>query len=353
MECGIFNTYLKENDSVHGIVPDKIKAHVDGCETCQKQYRFALLLSSQKCILEKAPDDILPNIENAILGNIKQLKDDKTPFRFKFKPMFKPLYKPAFAGFFALMVAVVSYTFQSNKNIGYVENLSKRFKIAQFENIKSGDVLYTGDNTTASISLKSKNELQIHHNTIVKVKGSRHIALSRGEISLLSGNKELQIETPDGVLLAKNTNTKINTVARLENGVLKTETTCIVLNGSLIIKNAFKEIVLNQGQKAVFSENCSITYQKQLTAAESELEKSVAVKQTVFSAVQSLCECIHAFNYEPGKKGDHLQLFGKEVNENKFKVHVFWQEKGLNELVYGPLVENNKTSFTRLRRSDG
>jgi antitoxin component YwqK of YwqJK toxin-antitoxin module len=336
MECKIIEEYLKANDCINDIVPTEIKKHLSECKSCQQYYQFALLLNSQKSLMEKAPEDILPNIEKKIFDSLKQLKH-KEPFS-----IFKPLFKPAFAGFFVLLVTVLSYIYLANKNIGHVENLSERFKIAQFENIKSGDELYTGDSTTAAISLKSKNELQIHHNTIVRVKSSRHIALSRGEISLLSGDKELQIETPDGLLLARNTNTKINTVARLENGVLKTETTCIVLKGKLIIKYPLKEIILNQGQKVVLAENGRITYQTQLTAAESESEKSTAVKQKIVAAVESLCDCIYASQYAPGKKANHLQLFGKEVNENKFKVRVFWKEKGLNELVLGPLNENNK-----------
>jgi antitoxin component YwqK of YwqJK toxin-antitoxin module len=342
MECKILEEYLTTNDCACDIVPVEIKKHLSECKTCQQFYQFASLLNSQKSLLEKAPEDILPNIEKKISDSLKQFKN-KEPFT-----IFKPLFKPAFAGFFVLLVAVLSYSYLTNKNIGRVENLSERFKIAQFENINSGDELYTGDNTTAAIRLKSRNELQIHHNTIVRVKSSRHISLSRGEISLLSGDKELQIETPDGLLLARNTNTKINTVARLENGVLKTETTCIVFNGKLIIKYPLKEITLNQGQKAVLAENGRITYQTQLTAAESESEKSTAVKQKVFTAVQSLCDCIYASNYTPDKKANHLQLFGKEVNENKFKVRVFWQEKGLNQLGFGPMNGNNKICFSKL-----
>jgi hypothetical protein len=336
MECEIFKKYLKENECSNDIVPAEIKKHLSDCKNCQKYYQFALLLNSQKSLMEKAPEEILLNVEKKIFDSIRHSKN-REPFT-----IFRPLLKPAFAGFFVLLVAVLSYAYLAKKNIGHVENLSERFKIAQFENIKSGDELYTGDSTTAAISLKSKNELQIHHNTIVRVKGPRHIALSRGEISLLSGDKELQIETPDGLLLARNTNTKITTVARLENGVLKTETTCIVFNGKLIIKYPLKEITLNQGQKVVLAEDSRITYQKQLTAAESESEKSTAVKQKIFAAVQSLCDCIYASQYTPDKKANHLQLFGKEVNENKFKVRVFWKEKGLNELVLGPLNENNK-----------
>jgi antitoxin component YwqK of YwqJK toxin-antitoxin module len=344
MECGIFKKHLKENDCRNDIVPAEIKKHLSECKNCQKYYQFALILNSQKGSLEKAPEEILPNIENKILDSVKQLTNEESFSRFKF------LLKPAFAGFFVLLLTVLSYVYLADKNIGYVDNLSERFKIAQFENIKSGDVLYAGDNTTVTVRLKSKNQLQIHQNTIVRAKSARQIALSRGEISLLSGDKELQIETPDGVLLARNTNTKITTVARLENGLIKTETTCVVLNGKLIIKYPSKEIILNQGQKTVLAENGRITYQKQLTVAESESEKSTAVKQKIFAAVESLCDCIHAFNYTPGKKADHLQLFGKEVNENKFKVRVFWQEKGLNKLASGPLNGNRKICSTKTRR---
>jgi antitoxin component YwqK of YwqJK toxin-antitoxin module len=340
MECGIFKKYLKENECECSIVPAEIKKHINECESCKKYYQFALILNSQKGVLEKSPKDILPHIENKIRDSIQQSANEETFGRFKY------LLKPAFAGFFALLLAIVSYAYLSNKNIGYVENLSERFKIAKFENIKSGDVLFAGNNTIATIRLKGKSKLQIHQNTIVRAKSARHIALSRGEISLLSGDKEFQIETPDGLLLAKNTNTKIHASGRLENGLLKTDTTCFVFNGTLIIKYPLKEIVLNQGQKAVLAENGRITYQKQLTAAESEPEMDKSVKQKLFAAVESLCDCIHSFNYTPAKRGNHLELFGKEVNENKFKVRVFWQEKGLKELVSGPLNEYNKICST-------
>jgi hypothetical protein len=347
MECKILEKYLKENDSIDTVVPIEIQKHMVECKDCHNYYQFVLALDLQKGALEKAPEDILPNVEKKIFDSIRQSKNRK-PFT-----IFRPVLKPAFAGFSVLLVALLSYTYLANKNIGHVENLSERFKIAQFENINSGDELYTGDSTTAAISLKSKNKLQIHHNTIVRVIGSRKITLSRGEISLLSGDKELQIETPDGLFLARNANIKIHTIARLENGVLKTETTCIVFNGKLKIKCPLKEIELDQGQKAVLAENGRIMYQNQLTAAESESEKSTAVKQKIFAAVQSLCDCIYASNYTPDKKANHLQLFGKEVNENKFKVRVFWKEKGLNELVVGPSGEKNQTCFLRIGRSDG
>jgi hypothetical protein len=348
MKCDIMEKYLKENACSNDFVPAEIKKHLSGCKNCQTYYQFALLLNSQKSLLEKAPEDILPNVEMKILDSLKQSKSNK-PFSI-LKPRFIHPLKPALAGFCVLLVAVLSYTCLANKNIGYVENLSERFKIAQFENIKSGDELYTGDSTTAAISLESKNELQIHHNTMVRVKGSRHITLSRGEISLLSGDKELQIETPDGVLLARNTDTKITTTARQEDGVLRTETTCIVFNGKVTIKYQSKEIVLNQGQKVVLAENGGIAYQKDLTAAETESEKGTAVKQKIYAAVQSLCDCIYASEYTPGKKADHLQLFGKEANENKFKVRVFWQEKGLNEQGFGPLNGNNQICSAKTGR---
>ena len=344
MECRIFEKYLKENECSDGATPVEMRKHLVECQDCQEYNRFVLALNVRKGSLEKAPEDILPNIEKRILDSVKPLKI-KGPFT-----LFQPLFKPAFAGFFMLLVAVGFYTFLANQNIGYVENLSQRFKLAKFENIKSGDMLYAGDNTNADIRLNSKNKFQIHQNTIVRVKGPRRIALSRGEISLVSGDKEIRVETPDGLLLARNTNTKISTVAKLENGLLKTETTCVVLDGKLIIKCPLKEITLNQGEKVLLTENGGITYQKQLTAVESESEKSFTVKQKLFAAVASLCDCIQTNDYTPGKKGDHLQFFGKEKDENKFKVHVFWREKGLNEQGTGPSNGNSKTCSVKIRR---
>jgi len=90
---------------------------------------------------------------------------------------------------------------------------------------------------------------------------------------------------------------------------------------------SFKRNNTESGEKVLLTENGGITYQKQLTAVESESEKSFTVKQKLFAAVASLCDCIQTNDYTPGKKGDHLQFFGKEKDENKFKVHVFWREK--------------------------
>jgi hypothetical protein len=351
MECRIVEKYLKGSDCTHAVLPAGITKHLGECKDCQKYYQFSLILNSQNCLLEKAPADILPFIENRILDSIRQSRNVESLSWFRFKY----LLKPSLAGFIVLLAFVLSYTYLTNKNIGCVENLSKRFKIAQFENIKSGDMLYAGDNTTVTIRLKSKNKLQIHQNTIVRVNSSRQISLSRGEISLMSGDKELQIETPDGLLRARNTNAKVHTIAKLEKGLLITETTCIVLNGELIIKSPLKETFLNQGQKVVLAENGRITYQTQLTTAESESEseKDNSVQQKLFAAVESLCDCITAAEYTRAKKGNHVQLFGKEVNESKFKVRVFWQEKGLNGLAFGSSAEKTIKYSPQIWRSDG
>lgn len=344
MECKILEKYLKNNERIDNGAPVEVQKHLAECADCHNYYRFVLALESRKSSLERAPEDILPNIQKKIFDSARRITY-KDPFA-----VLKPLFKPVFAGFSLVLVIALSYAYLANKNIGYVVNLSPRFKLAQFERIKSGDMLYAGDNTTADIRLIGNNQLQIHQNTTVRIKGPQHIALSRGEISLVSGDKELKIETPDGLLRARNTNTKINTVARLENGLLKTETTCTVLDGKLIIQYPLKEISLNQGQKVVLSENGAITYQKQLTALEFKSEKSAVVTQKLFAAVASLCDCIRAADYDPGKKGNHLEAFGKEKDENKFKVHVFWQEKGLNGQGLGPSDGNNKICFAKTRR---
>jgi hypothetical protein len=348
MECGVFKNHFNENDCSVSALPGHMQKHLAECKECQRYFQFVSALNLQKGSLVKAPEDVLPNIEKKIFENVRQIKIEG-PFN-----VFKFLFKPSFAASFTVVVfvAALSYAYMANINIGSVENLSKRFKLAQFENIKSGDMLYAGDNTTAVISLKSNNKFQIHQNTVVRVKGPRQIVLSRGEISLLSGDKELRIETPEGLFLAKNTDTKILTTVKLENGVLKTETTCIVLAGRLIIKSPLKEITLEQGQKVVLAQNGGITYQKQLAPAEFESEKSAAVSQMVFSAVQALCDCIYVSEYAPDKKTDHLQFFGSQANENKFKVHVFWKEKGLIQPGLGHWNGNNVVYNGKTRRID-
>ncbi len=337
MECNKIENFFKGNECCGNALPEELKKHLADCNDCRSFYRFVSVLDAQKGSLEKAPEELLPAIEKAILHSNPYNK--KAPFT-----LFKPMLRPSFAGFCVLLIAVISYLYVANSNIGYVENLSDRFKRAEFQNIRSGDVLYSGDNTIAAIRLKNNNELQIHHNTIVRIKGPRRLSLSRGEISLQSGDNVLQIETPDGVLRARNADIKISTVATLEKGILKTETTCAVYKGRITIGYPAKEIVLRQGQKTVVAENGRITYQRELTVADSEIEKNTTVRQKLLSAVESLCDCIHAENYTPGQKTNHVQLFGKEVNENKFKVRVFWPEKGLNGLVVGP----HRMSFARI-----
>jgi hypothetical protein len=350
MECEIFKKHLLECDCATDVLPVEIQQHLSECKGCREYYEFALLLNSQKSPLEKAPEDILPNIEKKISDSVRQTENEGSLSIFTF--LCKPSFAGALAGSFALLVTGLSYAYLTDRSIGHVENLSQRFRIAQFENIKAGDMLYTGDSITAAINLLGRNKLQIHQNTLVRIKGPRRITLSRGEIALESGDKELEIETPEGLFLARNTHAKIRTVATREKGTLKTETTCIVLDGKLTIKYPLNEITLSQGQKAVITENGGITYQKQLTPAESELERSSAVKQKMFSAVQLLCDCIYAAEYAAGKKTNHLPFFGKEENENKFKVRVFWQEKGLNKPEFGVLNEKNKICYTKIRRFD-
>jgi hypothetical protein len=335
MVCTILAKYFKKHACSDTAVPEELQRHLTDCKDCNSYYRLISALGVQKGSLLKAPEDLLISIEKKITGSVQSKNAESFS-------LFNLLLKPSFAVLCALLVAIVSIVFLPQKNIGYVENLSDRFKIAQYENIKSGDLLYAGDNTVAAVSLKNKNKLKIHQNTVVKVNNLRRLSLSRGEISLLSGDNELQIETPGGLLLARNANVKIRAVATLEKGTLKTETVCMVFNGKLTIKYPAKEIIIEHGQKIILAENGNIASQQQLTAAESALEKSSIGVQKVLTAVESLCDCIYTPDYAPGKKANHLQLFGKEVDENKFKVRIFWKEKGLKELVRGPVNGYNK-----------
>jgi hypothetical protein len=347
MECKRLEDYLRKNECTGISLGTELRNHIEECRDCKSYFLLVGLLNSQKGAVEKAPQSILLNVQHRIRS--LQRPSEKPAWL----NTFKLVLKPALA-FSILLAAVFLYTNFKNNYIGVVDNLVDRFNISKFKYIKTGDVLYTGDSTTATIRLNGNNILQIHQNTVVVVKGPRHISLSHGEISLLSGDRELQIETPDGLLLARNADTRIRTTTtKPENGLSKTETTCIVLNGKLVIKYPLKEIILSQGQEAVVAENGGITCQKQLTPAESASEKSPAINQKLFAAVQSLCDCIYAFNYTPDKKANHLELFGKEVNENNFKVRVFWQEKKLNKPVLGPSGEINKICFMEKRRSDG
>jgi hypothetical protein len=344
MDCTILAKYLEKNECITAVIPEEIQKHLVECNDCQNYSRFIAALNLQRGSLEKAPEDILPNIEKKIFESMQHSKKGE---RFH---IFNSLLKPSLAGFFVVLVIAASFQYLNHKNIGYVENLSERFKLAQFENIKSGDMLYAGNNTTAAVSLKGKNKLQIHQNTIVKVKSSRQLSLSRGEISLLSGDNELQVETPVVVLLARNTNATIRTVTGRVKDSLQTETTCLVFSGKVTIKHSSKEIIIGHGQKVVLTEKGGISDHQQLTAAEAASAKSTLVQQKILTAVESLCDCIFASDIAPGKKADHLELLGKEVDENKFKVRVFWKEKELKDLVTVPLRRNTETCSIKIRR---
>jgi hypothetical protein len=282
--------------------------------------------------MEHAPDDLLPSIEQRIAELNLYNRPVRRPFTF---PSLLPnLLKPSIAVFALILISVVSYTYMTKRAIGYVENLSERFKVSQFEKIRSGDILSSGDNTTVTIRLSGNTKLEILRNTIVQVKSARRILLARGEISLVSGNRELHIETPEGVLLARNVSTKIAVTEKDADNPLKTETTFIVFDGTMKIKSPPNEII-HQSEKVVLTADCRIVFRKDLTVAEAESEKVSPAKQKIFAAIEALCDCIYSFDFVPENRGDHLRLFGKEINEKKFKVRVFWPEKKPDEVVFG------------------
>jgi hypothetical protein len=342
MGCFIIENYLKEHDCYEAVLPEEMQKHLAGCTDCQNYFQFVSALKLQNGSMDKAPDEILLNVERAILNSATFKR--KEPF------IFTSLLKPSFAGICIIAVCIVSYAFFGNKKVGYVENLSDRFKLAQFENIKSGDMLYAGDNTTAAIRLKSNSNVQLHNNTTIKVNSSQDLSLSRGDISIQVGDKTIQVKTPDGLLLAKNTIARIHTISQPENGVVKTATTCMVFKGQLSIRSSRNETTLRQGLKTVINCNGKVIDQQKLSASELALEKEINDTPPIFAAVESLCACINFFNYVPGKKTDHLQLLGKDVNENKYKVRVFWKAVGLNGLTYKPATKIDNVCLIKTRR---
>jgi hypothetical protein len=347
MGCTRIENFLAENDCRGNDLPIEVQSHIGVCRECQEFYRFAIALNLQTGSFEKAPGDLLPAIEQQLSATLQQRKTRELSFN-----IFAVFAKPAFAVFSLLLIVGFAYHFISDRNIGYVDNLSDRFKIAQFEYIKVGDVIYSGDNTIATIRLKEKVVLNMHHNSIIRIAGSKSIVLSRGEISILAGDKELQIATPDGIVMARNVNAKITTIAHVENDSVKTETRCVVFNGILRVASTSKETILTPGQKAVLAENGGITLQKQLTAAESEAEKSSPETRKLFAAMESRCDCIYTADPTPGKKTDHQQFLGNEANEKKFRVRIYWQEKGLHESLVSPRTAISHRCSTKVKRDD-
>lgn len=333
MRCTIIENYLEKHDSHDTVLPEDLLKHLAECKDCRNYYQLVSSLKLQKGSFEKAPEEILRTVELQLSRSAQYTPKESFSFI--------PFLKPSFACICILMICIVAISYLTNKNVGYVENLSKRFKLAQFENIKAGDMLYAGNNTTASIRLKSKCNVQIHNNTTVKVNSSQYLTLSRGDISIQAGDKNLQLMTPCGLLTATNTTARIHAISKLENGVTSTEITCLVFKGELSFKASQNRTTLHQGSKSVFNDNGSITEQQTLTDAEIDLEKNVEKTAPLFAAVESLCECINFFDYIPGKKMDHLPLLGKDVNESKYKVRVFWKAEKLNGLGSVPPVNNS------------
>lgn len=334
MRCTIIENYLEGHGIRDTVLPEDLFKHLAECKDCRNYYQLVSSLKLQEGSLEKAPEEILRTVEMKL--------SKSTQYKPKESFSFIPFLKPSFACLCILMICIVTISYLTNNNVGYVENLSQRFKLAQFENIKAGDMLYAGKNTTASICLKSKSDVQIHNNTTVKVNSSQYLTLSRGDISIQAGDKILQLMTPCGLVTATNTVARIHAISKLENGVAKTEIACLVFKGELSFKASQNKTTVHQGSKSVFDDNGSITEQQNLTDAEVDLEKNVEKSAPLFAAVESLCECINFFDYIPGKKMDHLQLLGKDVNESKYKVRVFWKAERLNGLGSIPPVNNSE-----------
>jgi hypothetical protein len=83
MECKVIEKYLKENDFIDHVVPGNIQKHLVECKDCQHYYQFVLALDLQKGELEKAPAEILLNIEKKIFDSVKPLITDSRPIRIK------------------------------------------------------------------------------------------------------------------------------------------------------------------------------------------------------------------------------------------------------------------------------
>jgi hypothetical protein len=289
-------------------------------------------------MMEKAPEGLVGAIDSEIFE-----KTGRSGKRITV-PFFTFLFKPAFAGVLAAVIVAVSVVATSPRSIGFVENLSDRFKLPEFENVKPGDMLYTGNNTVASIRLQGQNTMKLHQNTVVKFRDSQALMLSRGEISLVSRGKELMVETPNISVKTHRADTRIVADTKIVNGQLKSETICFVFSGTLTVKTSSKEMTIGKGQKIVVAQDGITASEERLTASESESGNDASVKDKVFAAIGSLCDCVYAKDYNPDKWGKHKELFGGEVNENSYKVRVFWQEKGLNK-PFAPLLGENGISL--------
>ncbi|MBN1980513.1 MAG: FecR domain-containing protein [Chitinivibrionales bacterium] len=331
MECRIFRDYLEERGCHDAVIPQDIVNHVNECTSCRTQFRLARALVSLKGRLEEAPKEILPNVETRIAAHCQRRNHHRSRLRFKW------MLKPSFAVAALLLVLVTLYAYRARTSIGQVENLSQRFNIAQFHDIKPGDVLYASDNTTVTIRLKAQCTVRIHRKSLIKVNNSRQITLLAGELSLVSGDEELRIETPDGMVRARNTTARIRTTTAQEQGASPTETVCVVFDGTTTIACRSGQIRLDKGQKAAFTEKNGIHYRKPLTADESGSEMNNIVEHTIVAAIGSLCDCVFGMQRSPDAVDGHRQMSGSKANENRFKVRVFWQEKRLKGLVFRKL----------------
>jgi hypothetical protein len=346
MECAFVEKYLLENGIAGNDTPPEIREHIAACVGCRRCRDFVAALNSTAGELDIAPKEIVPALENRIFASQRRLEHAPRSFN-----IFSFLARPSFAVAAVVLALVVgAYFYLTDNSVGTVDNLSARFKIALFENIKPGDVLYTGDSTTVAIRLKNGGKLTIHHNSVVRFEDDKNIVLSRGEFTLAVGDKELTITTPDGIVLARNTEAKITALGGGPGDAPRPETRCVVFRGAMVIASLSSEMAISGGQSAVLTGYSRIPDIKQLSTSEIAEEMIAPAEPKLFAAVQSLCDCIYAVNPVPGKKNDHLRVLGNESNEKKFRVRVYWREKGFKELVGDAVNENPLQRSLQTRR---
>ena len=187
-------------------------------------------------------------------------------------------------------------------------------------------MLYVGKNIHVDFQLKNSAKLQLDSNTVLQFRSKDKIELSRGQLFLSAGNKEMEIETPNGVITVKNTKTKIHTTIKEENGVSITKTSCVVFDGTAKISNSKGKVIAIPGQEFVLAENGKVEFMNTLTGSAlteqaSRIDSPPKIK--VFTAMEQLCDCVYDKKYDL----DHNQMHGKEIKENRFNVRIFWQNK--------------------------
>jgi|WetSurMetagenome_2_1015567.scaffolds.fasta_scaffold34185_2 hypothetical protein len=316
MECNRLEHYLNEHEGEEIEKNSELHNHSGECRDCKEYRLFDKILHSQKEVFEKAPETLLPTVQ-------QRIREQQTRESPAWLDIFRPLLKPALA-FSVLLIAAGLYMHLKNSPIGVVDNLAERFNISDLRNIKTGDVLYVAKQINVDFTLNGNVKLEMDSNTVLQVRAKNKIALFRGQLHVAVGKKAMKVETPNGVITLRQAKIKVHTTLTKENGNFRARTSCYVFDGNVQIGTKEKSSIA-PGQEIELAENGGFELKNASPSAQKDREFSInpSLKSKVFTAKEQLCDCLYDIRYN----SDNNPLHGREMKENKFPVRIFWLNK--------------------------